>query len=341
MERMVANDIEMPKFVWHNATSATLLTAIPTDIIQSRCQAVTFSCGVTLRANGFSRGTNYARNPINHDAAVAFCSANGIPFLYIDAEAMGFSSSWLSNLPNYNSAWPDIFPESVWAKAIDHGKDRVTVRAMRWVGAISGDKPAETTAQAGEYFSTPNGFLPSWANEAFNNTSYSNCDIDAARGHSHTISQKLKCPVNVVMGALAGMVVDQRVHQDCLAVPVSVDFANNGVSLRDPATAKTFLLMVTSKKVEIEFTTVWLKFLDVVHRGAPAASGITIEAAESWMTFREQMKRPLAAIVRWEKKEAEKKAAASVINPFSQQAQQAREALSRGDMYWICQKALH
>ncbi|KAI9874080.1 MAG: hypothetical protein M1830_010215, partial [Pleopsidium flavum] len=88
--------------------------------------AVTFSSGLTLGATCFSQGSNYTRNTNTHDAAVDFCSANGIPFLYIDAEAMASRYFWLSNLPNYNTAWPYLFPESVWAKAIDNAKDRVT-----------------------------------------------------------------------------------------------------------------------------------------------------------------------------------------------------------------------
>ncbi|KAI9871013.1 MAG: hypothetical protein M1830_003535, partial [Pleopsidium flavum] len=227
--------------------------------------------------------------------------------------------------------------------AIDNAKDRVTVRTMRWLHSTTSCKPAETTAKAGGYFSTPDGFLPSWGNEAFNNTSYTRCDIDAARSHAHNIAAKLKCPVNSVTGALAGMVVDQRPHEDCLAVPVNVDFASKGVSLQPLTTVKTFLLMVTSTKPEVDFTILWLKFLDIVRCRAPAVSGITVEAAESWMAFREQMKRPLVRIRRWEmKKEEEEGAMGDWGNEqWAQGAQGAWHALRRGDMYWTCQKRLH
>ncbi|MCJ1361882.1 hypothetical protein MMC16_000983 [Acarospora aff. strigata] len=308
--------------------------AIPPGIIRSMCQVVTSTGALTMDEHGFREEQNRKRNPQTHNAAVDFCSANGIPLLYIDPGVLKLHQHWLNDISVYHTFWAYIFPESIWAKAIDRAKDTIALQVMRWFGAFTHEPPSMITARAGSIFSTEDQCLPVWGDQTFLNTSYDQkCDLNYARAYAHNIYHKLFSPVNPAVRFLAGIAVDQRVSEGTLAVPVHVDFANKGIAVRNPGTAKTYLLIRSSPALKDDVAATWQKFLLDAYVGNHGKFGFTADAAKSWMTFCHQVRYCVTFI---DRKEAKRDPGSR----FSKEASELLSVLDDGCMPRICKRAL-
>lgn len=80
----------------------------------------------------------------------------------------------------------------------------------------------------------------------------------------------------------------------------------------------------------------WMHFLTNVQGRISSATGITREAAEEWVGFCQQLKKPLGWVLKWEQKEAEKEKENVVDDEFVKRMRRAGELLDSGDMVDIC-----
>lgn len=66
-----AGEFRVPDFVWHNATSAETVAAMPPALMKEHCKGIFFACGVILRPTSFVVGAHYGWSKEAHSDMVA------------------------------------------------------------------------------------------------------------------------------------------------------------------------------------------------------------------------------------------------------------------------------
>ncbi|KAI9721754.1 MAG: hypothetical protein M1812_002089 [Candelaria pacifica] len=284
---------EYPQFIWHNSTSAELPAAMPSEAMLF-CKALTFASAVVFypSPHNFFPGYAYAWSHKSHDLLVANLTKWEIPSIYIDGSAMGFSTQRLSQLPGYVNVWPELFPGVTWEDALRATHDRITLWMMRWAEGIAGRHGEESAKRAKSVF-TLGQDASNEANKAeeefsmppyYNAESYSkeDCNTEEASKRARAIADDLGCPVNMVLGAAAGMLLGlEIVPKGALLIPIEVDFKKRELAIARKA-HKYILTATSSTTLEENLVEAWKEMLARLEL-VPEECKMPRDIAENWV----------------------------------------------------------
>ncbi|KAI9701079.1 MAG: hypothetical protein M1836_001748 [Candelina mexicana] len=250
-------------FVWHNATSAELLTAMPDNIMKKHCKAITFACGVILTPTSFFPGAHYSWDKASHDTMVARAAGWNTPIVYYHGSTMGLEIQTLSQLPGFTSAVAGFLPEKQWQRLLFESMDQVAVWLIRWCEGKAGHHGEAAVDKATEIFSEIPEGSREWAKKVFEAKPYpaEECIVKKASQRAVSIAQDIRCPVNQSLGMAAGMVFDNHQIPDAFLVPAKIDIENREVTVDPKAT--TYIMTSDGRETtqDDSLKRIWLSLL--------------------------------------------------------------------------------